>query len=66
MDISLSLDTTEFLDKNMCINGPPWESSGIIIFLCEYYFRHNGRLFMDDFFLLLPVILSVLWKTKQK
>ena len=31
------IDTIEFLDTRVCINDSDWESSEIIMFLCNYY-----------------------------
>ena len=64
MDISPCLVTTEFLDTNVCINNPLWQSSEIIIFLCEYYLViwDTLRTFLAVLFLLLAVILSELYE----
>ena len=65
-----SLATIEFVDTQVCVNNPHWQSSGIIIFLCKYCIVISGKLigsFLDVFSLLLAVILSELQeKPKRK
>ena len=64
-----SLGKIEFLDTHVCLNNPHWQSSGIIIFLSEYYIGISGKVvgsFLDVLFLLLPVILSELHEKPRR
>ena len=63
------LGTIEFLDTHVCINNPHWQSSGIIIFLSNYYMVISNRLvgsFLDVLFLLLAIILSELYEKPRR
>ena len=64
-----SVGTIEFLDTHVCLNNPHLQSSGIIIFLSEYYIGISGKLvgsFLNVLFLLLPVILSELHEKPRR
>ena len=49
-----------------CINNLHWQSSRII-FLCKYYFRHTGRIFLRcAFFVASCNIIRASWETKKE
>ena len=56
-----SLDTTEFLDRHVCINNPHWQSCEVLVFFANIYLYISNTLvgsFLDVFFLLFTVTLS--------
>ena len=64
--ISAQLD---FFDTHVFINNPHWQSSGVKIFLCNYYIVISDTVvdsFLDVLFFLLAVILSELHEKSRR
>ena len=65
----ISLEKIEFSNTDVCIKNPHWQSSEIIIFMCEYDIIISDTLvssFLDVLFLLLAVILSELHEKPRR
>ena len=63
-----SLDTNQFLNTDVCINNPHWQSSEIISFLCKCYIVILDTL-VGSFCALFIAhcnIIRALWKTKKE
>ena len=59
----------DFFDAHVFINNPHWQSSGVKIFLCNYYIVISDTVvdsFLDVLFFLLAVILSELHEKSRR